>query len=624
MKKVSGICLGSCLGISALLAACGGGETQTKGTAQGLDAAQTAAAAPAAEERSYALAAATTSSTASECTALYAQGSSGVQVDGNMRYGAVGTLILSFADDTFKGRAVNWMDSNLQLTQGSGLGAFEQLPMLAIKTLVTQQLVDRLKTSLPGLVSIYQDAPLSYMLAESVKFIGADTAQSSYAVSGKGVGVGIIDSGVDATHPDLAHTAKNVKLVGPITDTPAGGYLYLELPNTDTTSGHGSHVASTIGGSGAASAGSARVRRGVAPGATLIGVGAGDGISILYALQGFDYLMKPDIRETYNVRVISNSWGSSGEFAPYNPINLATKRAYDAGMVVVFAAGNAGPGANTLNPYSASPCVISVAAGDKSGYLASFSSRGRAGDALVHPDITAPGVKISAARGVTGVAATTLPDADNPRYSTISGTSMATPHISGVVALMLEANPKLNLDGVLEIFSSTSRAMYYVQSATNGLDPNQVVVKKRELWEVGYGYVSADAAVRTAAKQNPVRFSVQTTALPGWTGIVQTAVCAPLVDCAVNAEHTHVLNVPAGSSALRIGTEWGNPAFDLDLEVYSPAGLLIASSAQGTSTGEAVSIPQPVAGAWRVVLKGYLNAPTSYTGSAAVDKIVKQ
>jgi serine protease AprX len=151
-----------------------------------------------------------------------------------------------------------------------------------------------------------------------------------------------------------------------------------------------------------------------------------------------------------------------------------------------------------------------------------------------------------------------------------------------------------------------------------------VVVKKREPWEVGYGYVNADAAVRAAAKQNPVRYTVQTTSLPGWTGTVQTAVCAPVADCAVNAEHTHVLSVPAGASALRVATEWGNPAFDLDLEVYNPAGLLIASSAQATSTGEAVSIPKPVAGAWRVVLKGYLNAPTSYTGTAVVDKIVRQ
>ena len=334
--------------------------------------------------------------------------------------------------------------------------------------------------------------------------------------------------------------------------------------------------------------------------------------------------MKPDIRETHNIRVISNSWGTTGEFAPYSPISIASKRAYDAGMVVVFAAGNAGPGANTLNPYSASPCVMSVAAGDKRGYLANFSSRGRPGDAMVRPDVTAPGVAISAARALTGLAATTVPDADNPRYSSISGTSMATPHISGVVALMLEANPRLNLDGVLNIFRQTSRKMYYVQSSTNGLDPNQVVVKERELWEVGHGYVDAHAAVREAAKNGGTRFTVQTTDLPRWTGTVQTAVCAPVAGCAVSAADTHSLIVPAGASVLRVTTDWGNPAVDLDLEVYDPAGRLVGSSAQGTSVNESVSIPAPAAGTWRIVLRGYLNTPTAYTGTAAVDRIVKR
>ena len=597
--------------LTAVLAACGGGNPDSS------------VATPASTgERVFALGSST--SQVSACTALYATAPSGVQVDQNLRYGQIGTLILSFADDTSQGRAINWMDSNMGLQPGNGLGAFEQLPIIAIKTMVTPQLIQALRAGLPGLVSVYQDAPLNYLLAESVKFIGADVAQASYAVDGRGIGVGIIDSGVDATHPDLAHTAKNVKLVGPITDTPVGGYLFVDLPSTDTTSGHGTHVASTIGGTGAASAGNPRMRRGVAPGATLVGVGAGDGLSILYALQGFDYLMKPEIRETYNVRVISNSWGTTGEFAPYNPISIASKRAYDAGMVVVFAAGNSGPGADTLNPYSASPCVMSVAAGDKRGYLANFSSRGRPGDVNVRPDVTAPGVSISAARALTGLAATTVPDTDNPRYATISGTSMATPHISGVVALMLEANPRLNLDGVLNIFNRTSRPMYYVTTATNGFDPNQVVVKQRESWEVGAGYVNADAAVREAAKTGGTRFTVQTTDLPGWTGTVQTAVCAPAGGCPLNAADTHTLMVPAGASVLRVSTDWGNPAVDLDLEVYNPAGQLVGSSAQAASTGESVSIPAPVAGAWRIVLRGYLNTPTAYTGTAAVDRIVKQ
>ncbi|AFZ66381.1 S8 family serine peptidase [Deinococcus peraridilitoris] len=555
-------------------------------------------------------------STLTECQALYGNQTSGVRVDSGLRYGSVVTLILSFADDASKGRAVDWMDANLDVDPGEGLGAFDHLPMVAVKTLVTPELVERLQANLPGLVSVYQDAPLRYLLAESVAYIKADAARATYGVSGKGVGVAVIDSGIDASHPDLQvgqNVGRNVKIVGPITDVGVGGYLYADLPNTDTTSGHGTHVASTIAGSGAASRGSARVRTGVAPGATLIGIGAGDGISILYALQGFDFALNPDNREKYNIRVISNSWGSSGDFAPYNPINLASKRAYDQGVVVAFAAGNEGPGANTLNPYSASPCVISVAAGDKQGNLANFSSRGISGDALVHPDITAPGVRISAARASTG--AIVLPDTDNPLYSTISGTSMATPHISGVVALMLEANPALKLDSILSIFKKTASPMYYTSGG---------VTKQRELWEVGYGYVNANAAVREAVKSNTSKYTLSTSDLPSWSGTVEPALCAPLLDCAVNARDTHTLSVPSGTSALRVNTDWGNPAYDLDLYVYDPSGKLVASSTQGASVSEEVSIPSPVAGEWKVVLEGYLNASTSYTGTAAVDQVVRK
>lgn len=599
------------MSLSLLLAACG---QQPNVTTQG--------GAPTSGPRVSALGAST--STASECQSLYATAPTTVQTDSTMRYGQVGTLILSFANDVTKGQAIDWMDSNLAVDPGKGLGAFENLPMIAVRTLVTPELIAQFKTNLPGLLSVYQDAPLKYLLHESVKFVGADTAKTTYGVTGKGVGVAVIDSGVDATHADLVvgrNVGRNVKLVGSVLDTPVGGYFHVDTPNGDTSSGHGTHVASTIAGLGEASGGK---YTGVAPGSTIVGIGAGDGLSILYALQGFDFAMKPEVKETHNIRVISNSWGTSGEFAPYNPISLASKRAYDAGIVVAFAAGNEGPGENTLNPYSASPCVISVAAGDKQGYLADFSSRGRKGDALVRPDVTAPGVDISAARATLGLAATTVPNTDNPMYSTISGTSMATPHISGIVALMLEAAPNLKLDQILAIFNSTSRPMYYTQTSTNGLDPNQVVTKKREAWEVGAGYVDAHAAVREAVKLNTSRFTLSTTALPSWTGTVATAVCAPTAGCVQNAKHTQTISVPSGASALRVKTDWGNPAFDLDLEVYDPAGRLVGSSAQGTSTFESVNIPAPVAGNWKVVLNGYLNAPTSYTGTAEVDRLVRR
>jgi serine protease AprX len=578
----------------------------------------------------------------SACTALYSTPQAqaaltqavvdpGLRADGTVR-----TLILSFNTDEALAPAVNTLSGLLGLQLGKGLGTLKALPMVAVKVPVTPLLLSLLRVQLQplGLLSIYEDRPLQYVLDESVAYIGADTARAAFQATGAGIGVGVIDSGIDGLHGDFPNLARNVKIVAPVAGLPVGGALYLDTPNSDLTSGHGTHCASTIAGSGARSGGK---YQGVAPGATLIGVGAGDAISILYSLQGFDFLLHPDVREAHNLRVISNSWGTSGSrFAPFDPISIASKRAYDLGIVVVFAAGNEGPGADTLNPYSASPCVISVAAGtakntmgatnplvsqDVPGQLADFSSRGVPGDAFHHPDITLPGVNIVAARATTGNPAIVPPylglDGLHPEpfYSSISGTSMATPHLAGVIALMLEVNPALNTDGVLAALTSTAKPMFATQA--------DGTVRPLEVWEAGAGYADAYAAVRAASETAGTRYTTQTTALPGWTGRVDTSIVLPVVDVTLAAaEHNHSLVVPAGASALRIGTEWGNPAFDLDLYVYGPNGELVGTSANGTSAGEAVSIPNPAAGTWRVQLKGFLNTPTQYTGTAAVDRRV--
>ncbi|MFP2930271.1 hypothetical protein ACLESO_34765 [Pyxidicoccus sp. 3LG] len=82
------------------------------------------------------------------------------------------------------------------------------------------------------------------------------------------------------------------------------------------------------------------------------------------------------------------------------------------------------------------------------------------------------------------------------------------------------------------------------------------------------------------------------------------------------------LKSPAGASALRVSTDWGRPVLDLDPFVHGLNEELVASSANGTSTGEAVSVPDLVAGPWRVQLEGFLDTPTQYTGTAAVDRLV--
>ena len=209
----------------------------------------------------------------------------------------------------------------------------------------------------------------------------------------------------------------------------------------------------------------------------------------MYALEAFDYALEH--QEAYNIKVINNSWGTEGKFKRNDPVNQASKLAHDRGITVVFAAGNEGPEEDTLNPYSVAPWVIGVAAGKKDGKnLARFSSRDRPGSDLYHPTLTAPDVNIVSARASTGSTINALAAADDATYippeyvasyTTASGASMATPHVSGTVALMLQANPNLTPNEVKEILENTATSMPYRR------------------YEAGAGFLNAYKAVTGAS-----------------------------------------------------------------------------------------------------------------------------
>ncbi|HEX7239978.1 MAG TPA: S8 family serine peptidase [Longimicrobiaceae bacterium] len=399
---------------------------------------------------------------------------------------------------------------------GVGVVEFRHLSMLlALGTPAEIRAV----AGLPGVEGVYANRTQKLLLREAVQSIKADQAWAA-GYTGKGVGIAILDSGVNGLNPDVAHPTKmvqNVKFTASFgyftEDTTAlprlGGDLFVEnVPNTDLTSGHGTHVAGIAAGSGASTGGA---YRGVAHGAHLVGLSAGEGLSIVYAsiLQAVDWMIEN--RAKYNIQVVNNSWGDTGDFDPTDPVVEAMKTVYDAGITVVFAAGNEGPGENTLNPKSVAPWVISVAAGCKIGVLdptnsasqcndgrsralADFSSRGRPGDALYHPDVMAPGVLIVSTRAFTGavpllgassdVGSCNIGIQNLPNYTCMSGTSMSAPAVAGVVALMEEAaGGKLTPDQALAILTSTARPL-----AGYGE------------WEVGAGHVDALAAVRAARR----------------------------------------------------------------------------------------------------------------------------
>lgn len=320
-----------------------------------------------------------------------------------------------------------------------------------------------------GVESIYFNAPLKYFNYEAGQITGGHTVHDSLHLKGNGRTVAVIDSGIDGNHPDLQFgqkTIQNVKIAGDL-GLAGAGVTMENVPNTDTSSGHGTHVAGTVAGTGAASAGDARrpnYYAGIAPQANLIGLGVGEGLNILFALEAFDYALANQKR--YSIDVITNSWGSAaGPYDPNNPINQASFEAYKRGMVVAFAAGNDGPGDDTLNPYAVVPWVINVGSGTKAGDLSSFSSRGVAGDFYKHIDVVAPGSSICSTRAIgTAIGATgPLVNATYPeytaRYHCISGTSMATPFVAGVTTLLLEANPELSPDQIETILMQSATPM---------------------------------------------------------------------------------------------------------------------------------------------------------------------
>lgn len=467
----------------------------------------------------------------------------------------------------------------------------------------------------PEIYSITLNQQLKYYLHESVSYIKADQVWSNYGETGSNATVAVIDSGVDASHADLPLGSKviqNVKIV------PFSNPLENQL-TTDTSSGHGTHVAGTIGGTGAASNG---YYKGVAPGVKLVGLGAGELLFILTATQAYDWVLTHHAE--YDIRVISNSWGSTGGSVNLrNPVVVASLEAYNRGILSVFAAGNDG-GYDVMNPYSIAPWVISVAAGTKTGELADFSSRGQDGDYFKHPDITAPGVSIYSTRSKTiGITALDpLPNPVNPLwtpyYTMMDGTSMATPHVSGSAALLLSHNPSLSPDQLIDLLTSNAAAM-----------------PEYQFHEVGYGYLDVLAAYEDSLDEagslqsflagerlhtieevhgfdpnDPVDYDETT-----FSGSVQVGASEGTVSgLSVGAvEHTIDVTDHSGVLYVDVNVSWTPQQEDaFDLVVLDPRGDVVVTSGNGVGEGESAFFVPRKSGEYTIRLQPFVAATTAY------------
>ncbi len=339
---------------------------------------------------------------------------------------------------------------------------------------------------------IYDDFKVTVSLDQSVPLIGAKSLWSRY--DGSGIKVAVIDTGIDSTHPDLA--GKVVDEVSFVKDeSPMDGY------------GHGTHVAGIIAGSGAASDGK---YKGVAPGASLINVkvldeyGSGSASTVM---SGIEYAVDKGVN-IISMSIGASLWSADGS----DPISITANAAVDAGVVVVVAAGNNGEPFTVSSPGVAEK-VITVGASTKKDLIAGYSSQGPTWDHRFKPDVVAPGGDmdiflnpadsgIVSARADGSLLDKNLPDYRVDKYYlALSGTSMATPHVSGLAALLLQAKPKLTPDQVKQRLMNTGIDLGYSPIAQ------------------GAGRIDAVAALDTTIVVSP--FSLSYVGSPG-TGRKET------------------------------------------------------------------------------------------------------
>ncbi|MEU0749962.1 S8 family serine peptidase [Streptomyces albogriseolus] len=318
-----------------------------------------------------------------------------------------------------------------------------------------------------GVARVWLDGVRKASLDTSVGQIGTPKAWEA-GYDGKGVKIAVLDTGVDATHPDLK---------GQVT----ASKNFTSAPTTGDVVGHGTHVASIAAGTGAQSKGTFK---GVAPGAKILNgkvlddAGFGDDSGILAgmewaAAQGAD--------------IVNMSLGGM-DTPETDPLEAAVdKLSAEKGILFAIAAGNEGP--QSIGSPGSADSALTVGAVDDKDKLADFSSTGpRLGDGAVKPDLTAPGVDITAASAKGNDIAKEV--GEKPAgYMTISGTSMATPHVAGAAALLKQQHPEWKYAELKGALTASTKDGKYTP------------------FEQGSGRVQVDKAITQTVIAEPVSLS---------------------------------------------------------------------------------------------------------------------
>jgi serine protease AprX len=361
----------------------------------------------------------------------------------------------------------------------------------------------------PNVSYISLDRPLLATLDYSAAAVGAPAALSS-GWDGTGIGIAVIDSGIDS-HPDLLSAQGQSRVV--YRQSFIGGVQYDDF-------GHGTHVAGIVAGSGATSnvPGSSHVLRGIAPNANLLDLrvldqnGSSSDSVVIAAIQE-----AVNLKSTYNVQVINLSLGRPiYESCAIDPLCEAAEAAWSDGIVVVAAAGNGGRnGYSTVLSPGNSPHAITVGAMKtletyprNDDLVASYSSKGPTYiDMTVKPDVVAPGNLVVSLLAPGSTLANAFPEnvvgpsyysstsTGAPQYMRLSGTSMATPVVSGIVALMLQKDPSLAPDTVKARLMKTATKTFPISSVATDPTTGQSYTSYYDIFTIGAGYVDALTAL---------------------------------------------------------------------------------------------------------------------------------
>ncbi|WP_164905019.1 S8 family peptidase [Streptomyces cyaneus] len=389
---------------------------------------------------------------------------------------------------------------------------------------------------LDGRVTVTSQVGAALDPKSGVARIGAPAAWKA-GYDGKGVKVAVLDSGIDATHPDVKNSLLAAK------DFTGGG------SPVDLT-GHGTHVASTILGSGAMSGGK---YRGVAPGAKLLvgkvtdDFGHGSDSQIIAGMQW---------AVAQGAKVVNMSLGTP-DTPGTNPLEKAVNDlSASSGALFVVAAGNEGPSDGSLVTPGSAASALTVAAVDHADKIAVFSGRGPNADGALKPDIAAPGVGIIAAKAAHSEAEPVAPG-----YAKLEGTSMATPHVAGAAAILAQEHPDWTGQRIKAALMASAKPL----TGTTG-------------YQVGAGRVDLTRAIDATVTAEPASAAFGTQAWPHGddTAVTKTLTYRNSGTRPVTLDLAAAASAPGGGSA------------SAGMFTVSPARLTVPAggTAQATATAD--------------------------------------